>query len=71
MKHSKGKSLWGFHRVTGLWRILRDVSPETESEWLRIFQEDEDAKGSNREYLAFRVSKNTPRLKFRFGRLVE
>lgn len=45
--------LWKFNPTTGLWRVERTVSPETQEKWLEIFKKD-DPKG---KYI---VSKNKP-----------
>jgi hypothetical protein len=61
MTHKKPKSLWGLKRISGLWEHIRDVSPETEAQWLKTFQEDEDYKGAKRDYIEFKVSSLRPR----------
>jgi len=33
--------LWQYSKVTGYWRIARDVTPETAQHWLAIYRKDE------------------------------
>jgi hypothetical protein len=38
---TKPLHLWRKSRTSGLWRIARDVTPETAEQWLAIFRRDE------------------------------
>jgi len=33
--------LWVHNTATGIWKICRDVTPETKDQWLEIFQKDQ------------------------------
>lgn len=37
-------NIWKYNPVTGLWKIERDVTPETKDKWLEIYRKD-DPKG--------------------------
>lgn len=45
--------LWKYGRITGLWRVVRAVTPETADAWLARFREDEPDE-------TFVVSKRKP-----------
>ena len=40
----EGLNIWKYNPVTGLWKIERDVTPETKDKWLEIYRKD-DPKG--------------------------
>lgn len=46
--------LWKYNTTTGIWRAVRDVTPETADQWLAIWQRDEPNA-------YFKISKNKPR----------
>lgn len=50
---SKGRGLWAYNHITGLWKLERKCTPDTEQKWLEIFQRDEPDT-------AFKLSKNRP-----------
>jgi len=33
--------LWRHNPTTGIWNQMRDVTPETQDQWLKIFKEDD------------------------------
>ena len=42
LEEAKESSLWGRERVSGVWRHLRGVTPETADQWFAIFSKDPD-----------------------------
>ncbi|NBV27525.1 hypothetical protein EBS02_00670 [bacterium] len=40
----EGLNIWKYNPVSGLWKIERDVTPETKDKWLEIYKKD-DPKG--------------------------
>lgn len=40
----EGLNIWKYNPVSGLWKIERDVTPETKDKWLEIYRKD-DPKG--------------------------
>jgi hypothetical protein len=34
-------NLWKYNPITGIWKLVRDVTEETAQQWLAIFQADE------------------------------
>jgi hypothetical protein len=34
-------NLWKYNPITGIWKLVRDVTEETAQQWLTIFQADE------------------------------
>jgi hypothetical protein len=47
-------TLWKYNKITGFWVSVRNVTPETQKEWLNIFMEDEPNE-------TFKVSKHKPK----------
>lgn len=50
------RSIWRFDRVTGYWKHEREVWPDTEKQWLAMFQRDKPME-------VFKVSRDRPRMK--------
>lgn len=46
-------SLWKYNKITGFWSHIRNVSPETKNDWLRVHMKDEPDEH-------FVVSRNKP-----------
>ena len=49
--------LWGLHKITGFWKVLRTCRVENAEKWLDIFSNDESEKSI---YSEFKVSKKRP-----------
>jgi hypothetical protein len=47
-------TLWKYNKITGFWVSVRNVTPETQEEWLNIFMKDEPNE-------TFKVSKHKPK----------
>jgi len=53
-----GLRLWGLNKITGIWEVLRSVTPETADQWLAIWKADQ---ATVEKYDNIQVSKNKPR----------
>lgn len=59
MNINEGKKelgLWKYNKITGYWKLERNVTPETKDQWLKTFKEDEPKE-------TFMISKTKPKAK--------
>jgi len=41
MNRKPAMRLWKYKKITGLWNVVRSVTPDTAVEWLKIWQKNE------------------------------